>query len=663
MPRGITSSARSDVSLASSIVPYNDANLNDPNSTNIKVVIRVRPLNETETQRKDEKAIHCMEDSQTIRYSGGDGKNKPLTFNRVLAEESTQEQVFETCGVKDLLERALDGYAVTVFAFGQTGSGKTFTITGSETSSTAESQGIIPRSLNYLFDKIVSRPENRYTLRAAYLEIYNEQVQDLLNPSNTSLPVRWTSEKGFYVENLFVVECEVLDDCFAVLEEGLRNRTVAAHALNEHSSRSHSIMTLQIDSEVTDPQDGRVSVRQGKIHFVDLAGSEKVKESKVQGENFSEALNINKSLLTLGQCISALSDPKRKGAHVPFRDSKLTKLLADSLGGRGLSLMIACVSPSSYNINESMKTLRYAENAKRIKNKPIIQMDPREEYILQLKTEIKGLRQENQQLKQRIGGNFDGASDWSLMRGLPALSNAGSALITRNNSIGSNLNSPTATLHLDHNQTKSYLSDVLGENENLKFEMQELLESKRQSDLRYGAALRDNESLAIQLTECSRVIQEMFGSDEVMNTIRQRALLIQASNSPPPPAVLNRMRGAGKPEMSSSVPLAMNSSKAGQVQATSAPPAPTGYSSPSPAANGIPTGLPRRKPHSVVPNKQAALATPSNLRPNMLSLPPNVAASAKTPTIQGVVDVKAQLIQDLQSIDAAIQQHKAVKHG
>lgn len=200
-----------------------------------------------------------------------------------------------------------------------------------------------------------------------------------------------------------MVECEVLDDCMAVLEEGLRNRTVASHALNEHSSRSHSIMTIYVDGDFVDPADGRVTKRNGKIHFVDLAGSEKVKESKATGETFNETLNINKSLLTLGKCISALADGKKRGGHIPYRDSKLTKLLADSLGGHGLALMIACVSPSSYCVAETMKTLRYADRAKRIKNKPIIQMDPREELILQLKKEVKTYKEENKRFREVLG--------------------------------------------------------------------------------------------------------------------------------------------------------------------------------------------------------------------------------------------------------------------
>ncbi|RKO92742.1 P-loop containing nucleoside triphosphate hydrolase protein, partial [Blyttiomyces helicus] len=261
-------------------------------------------------------------------------------------------------------------FATTVFAFGQTGSGKTYTITGPEGGETrGETMGLVPRALRFLFDRIGKETRSVFTTRAAYLEIYNEQVLDLLNPNSSALPVRWSTTKGFYVENLFIVECDVLDDCLAVLEEGLRNRTMGSHQLNEHSSRSHSIMTVFVDSERVDAEDGRVVRRHGRISFVDLAGAEKVKESRATGETLTETLSINKSLLTLGNCISCLADARKRTGHIPYRDSKLTKLLSDSLGGHGLAIMIACISPSAHNAHETLKTLRYAQRAKRIKNR------------------------------------------------------------------------------------------------------------------------------------------------------------------------------------------------------------------------------------------------------------------------------------------------------
>ncbi|ORZ40772.1 P-loop containing nucleoside triphosphate hydrolase protein, partial [Catenaria anguillulae PL171] len=338
-----------------------------------------------------------------------------MTFDRVYPETSQQPSVFDDSGVIDLVNRAVAGYSATVFAFGQTGSGKTFTMTGPPGPLKPETQGVIPRALRHLFEVISASPHIKYTVRAAYLEIYNESVQDLLNPTAAALPVRWRRDRGFYVENLFVVECDVLDDCLAVLEEGLRNRTTGAHALNERSSRSHSILTVYIESEeeptgmngAATPNgevDTRIIQKFGKISFVDLAGSERVKESKTTGDALTETGNINRSLLVLGTCISALSDPKRKTGHIPYRDSKLTKLLMDSLGGNGLALMIACISPATQVLTETIQTLRYASRAKRIRNRPSVQLDPREELIVKLKKEVKILREENGQLRAAMQG-------------------------------------------------------------------------------------------------------------------------------------------------------------------------------------------------------------------------------------------------------------------
>ncbi|KAK0054118.1 kinesin-like protein KIF12, partial [Biomphalaria pfeifferi] len=186
---------------------------------------------------------------------------------------------------------------------------------------------------------------------------------------------------------------------------GLRNRQTGSHGLNEFSSRSHSVLTVTVDSETQpEPDDENLYVtKRGKLSFVDLAGSEKVRDSNMNaGPGMTESNSINKSLLVLGNCISHLCDPKKRQGHIPYRDSKLTKLLADSLGGNGISLMIACITPASSNVTETMNTLRYASRAKKIKTKPTIKMDPREKLIVSLKKEIKILRQENHYLRQQL---------------------------------------------------------------------------------------------------------------------------------------------------------------------------------------------------------------------------------------------------------------------
>ncbi|VDI56426.1 Hypothetical predicted protein [Mytilus galloprovincialis] len=382
-------------------------NSGDDLDDHINVVLRVRPANGQERDRKD----------QLVTKFHGEGRvevdhvsvNRSFVYNVVFEPEALQEDVFDHSGVKKLIDMSINGYACTAFAFGQTGSGKTHTMTGPpqqfEGGNHPESdmQGVIQRSFRYLVQQLGQVTGNK-TIKASYLEIYNEQVIDLLNTNHRRyLNVRWSKNKGFYVENLFIVECETVDDLMAVLEEGMRNRQTGSHGLNEFSSRSHSMLTLTVDTEQVDPDDENLYLtKRGKLTFVDLAGSEKVKDSGSSAEMLIESNNINRSLLVLGNCISSLGDPKKRQGHIPYRDSKLTKLLADSLGGNGVTLMIACVTPSAYHVHETTNTLRYASRAKRIKSKPVIKMDPREKLILSLKREIKILRNENHYLREQL---------------------------------------------------------------------------------------------------------------------------------------------------------------------------------------------------------------------------------------------------------------------
>ncbi|XP_043219045.1 kinesin-like protein KIF12 isoform X8 [Amphibalanus amphitrite] len=382
---------------------------------NINVVVRVRPLNEKEQNRGEDSIITFPGQGQMLLEPQAENiKAKQFRFNILFEPEATQEDVLSHSGAKRMVEMAVEGYPCTIFCYGQTGSGKTHTLTGpphlfrKAPDMYSEDHGLVFRSFVYLFQVINEQKDKDFLLKASYLEIYNEKVIDLLNPVQPepgkpprSLMVRWNKKKrAFFVENLFTVECEELDDLLAVLEEGLRNRAVASHNMNEFSSRSHTILTVYITSEQKAAEDSDVYISKlGKLNFVDLAGSEMTKKTNSEGKTLEEANNINKSLMVLGTCISNLSDPKKKTGHIPYRDSKLTKLLADSLAGSGVTLMIACASPARSNISESLNTLRYASRAKRIKTKPIVVMDPRESLIISLKREVHILQQENDQLK------------------------------------------------------------------------------------------------------------------------------------------------------------------------------------------------------------------------------------------------------------------------
>ncbi|XP_014474061.1 PREDICTED: kinesin-like protein KIF12 [Dinoponera quadriceps] len=376
---------------------------------NINVVVRVRPLNNKEIKAGDEMVVQFPGDGQIYCdavTSSGDKKPKLFSYNVVFEPGATQEDILQYSGIKNLIEMAVEGFSCTAFCYGQTGSGKTHTLTGpprlfEKMNPYSENHGLVFRSFVYLF-KVLQEQENcNFVLKASFLEIYNEKVIDLLNPGTSRKPlaVRWSKKtRGFFVENLFTVECEELDDLLAVLEEGMRNRSIGTHNMNEYSSRSHSILTVNITSEQA-MENGVFISKQGKINFVDLAGSEMTKKTHSEGKTLEEANNINKSLMVLGYCIASLSDGKRKGGHIPYRDSKLTKLLADSLAGNGVTLMIACISPARSNASETLNTLRYAARAKKIFTKPIVVMDPREALILSLKREVGALQTENDHLK------------------------------------------------------------------------------------------------------------------------------------------------------------------------------------------------------------------------------------------------------------------------
>ncbi|XP_032859759.2 kinesin-like protein KIF12 [Tyto alba] len=305
--------------------------------------------------------------------------------------------------MRQLVELAIDGFSCTVFAFGQTGSGKTYTLMGplaqSETQPASPALlGLMQRSFACLLEQSRSRGSD-LALSASYLEIYNEQVRDLLSPGPPcTLPLRWSKTRGFYVENQLSVDFESLDAIANLLLQGSQRRRTSAHALNRHSSRSHALLTIHIRSRAP----SACPSKQGTLCFVDLAGSERVKETGSSGELSVEANNINRSLLALGHCISLLAKPRGKRTHIPYRDSKLTRLLARSLGGSGVTLMVACISPSSRCLSETLSTLHYASRARRVTTRPLVNRVSREKLLQTLKEEIHALQLENLSLRQQL---------------------------------------------------------------------------------------------------------------------------------------------------------------------------------------------------------------------------------------------------------------------
>ncbi|XP_076420464.1 kinesin-like protein KIF12 isoform X2 [Peromyscus maniculatus bairdii] len=384
--------------------------------TPIQVVLRVRPMSTAELRRGEQSALHCS-GTRTLQVSPpGGGPDVAFRFGAVLDGARTQEDVFRACGVKRLGELALRGFSCTVFTFGQTGSGKTYTLTGPPPQGEGVSVppslvGIMQRTFAWLLDR-VQHLGVPVTLRASYLEIYNEQVRDLLSRgSPRPLPVRWNKARGFYVEQLRMVEFASLEALMELLQMGLSRRRSSSHTLNQASSRSHALFTLYVSRptpQQVPPVDAGESPVGGKLCFVDLAGSEKVATTGSRGQLMLEANSINRSLLALGHCISLLLDPQRRQSHIPFRDSKLTKLLADSLGGRGVTLMVACVSPSAQCLPETLSTLRYASRAQRVTTRPqgpkspgVKPPQPAEAELLQLKEENRHLRSQLDQIQTK----------------------------------------------------------------------------------------------------------------------------------------------------------------------------------------------------------------------------------------------------------------------
>ncbi|XP_029385633.1 kinesin heavy chain-like isoform X2 [Echeneis naucrates] len=320
----------------------------------VKVMCRFRPLNDAERSRGD-KFTPKFNGEDTVVVSG-----KPYVFDRVLPPHTEQVQVYDTCA-KQIVRDVLGGYNGTIFAYGQTSSGKTHTMEGNLHDS--HLMGIIPRIARDIFDHIYSMDENlEFHIKVSYFEIYLDKIRDLLDVSKTNLAVHEDKNRVPFVKGCTERFVSSPDEVMDVIDEGKANRHVAVTNMNEHSSRSHSIFLISIKQENVETE----TKLSGKLYLVDLAGSEKVSKTGAEGAVLDEAKNINKSLSALGNVISALSEGTK--THVPYRDSKMTRILQDSLGGNCRTTIIICCSPSIYNEAETKSTLMFGQRAKTIKN-------------------------------------------------------------------------------------------------------------------------------------------------------------------------------------------------------------------------------------------------------------------------------------------------------
>ena len=380
-------------------------------SSNVKVFCRIRPENEKEhssglglcLEPTSENSLKITIDNLSIntglKENYNEKSSQDFTFDKVFPSDTTQSTIFEKVA-KPLITAAFEGINGTLFCYGQTSSGKTYTMEGIPTDDIL--MGIIPRMMQLIFDKISSGSQDiEFSVKCQYYQIYNEKIQDLLDTRKTDLAIREDKNKGIWVEDCTEEYVESEQEMFNFFQNGAANRAVASTKMNALSSRSHSLFAVIIYQRniITE------SSKTGKIYFVDLAGSEKMAKAGIEGNaQLKEAQNINKSIMTLGMVINALT----KGAkHVPYRDSKLTRVLQESLGGNSLTNLIINCSPSMINQTESLSTLRFGQRAKLIKNKVVANT---QQSVKELMMKLKQAEEKIKALEEIIGAGNGGAT-------------------------------------------------------------------------------------------------------------------------------------------------------------------------------------------------------------------------------------------------------------
>ncbi|ODQ65657.1 kinesin-domain-containing protein, partial [Nadsonia fulvescens var. elongata DSM 6958] len=377
--------------MASKIPVKHDTDIDSfssSNGPNVKVIARFRPLDKAESSFRGRPAsIQFLPDNSTLFFSSTElkpdvaslsklrtypptssapGKTKAIfTFDRVFTPESTQQELFDYA-LKDTVDDLFNGYNGCVLAYGQTGSGKTYTMMGP---ASPEISHATNSNVETIFKIIDNSPKDiQYKVQISYMEIYQEKVRDFVSPpaSTYNLPIHESSTKGVYVKDLTEMEASSLEDVLSIMETGARLRSTGSTLMNLQSSRSHAIFSLKLSqrSLITQAQ------KAGQLFLVDLAGSENIKKTGASGQALQESKLINKSLSALGNIINSLTDPN--SSHVPYRDSKLTRVLQEAIGGNSRTSLIITCSPSSLDEVETLTTLRFGSRAKKIRNKAII---------------------------------------------------------------------------------------------------------------------------------------------------------------------------------------------------------------------------------------------------------------------------------------------------
>ncbi|XP_070709708.1 kinesin-like protein KIF21A isoform X2 [Pempheris klunzingeri] len=430
-----------------------------PDESSVRVALRIRPQLAREKIEGCHICTYVMPGEPQVVL----GKDKAFTYDCVFDMDSQQEAIYTQCTEK-LIEGCFEGYNATIFAYGQTGSGKTYTMgTGFDVNIGEDELGIIPRAVNHLFRGIEERkqaateqgkPVPEFKINAQFLELYNEEVLDLFDTvrdievrkQKSNIKIHEDANGGIYTVGVTTRTVTSAAEMMQCLKLGALSRTTASTQMNVQSSRSHAIFTIHLcqvrvcspdnEADVTDnrlaneTEINEFETLTAKFHFVDLAGSERLKRTGATGDRAKEGISINCGLLALGNVISALGDRSKRSTHVPYRDSKLTRLLQDSLGGNSQTMMIACISPSDRDFMETLNTLKYANRARNIKNKVVVNQDRASQQISALRTEIARLQMELMEYKtgKRMVGE-DG------MEGINDLVHENSMLQTENNNL------------------------------------------------------------------------------------------------------------------------------------------------------------------------------------------------------------------------------------
>ncbi|KAH7307152.1 hypothetical protein KP509_22G048200 [Ceratopteris richardii] len=476
----------------------------------VKVVVRVRPCNQKE-EAEDATQIAEKISDETINLI-----DQTFTFDHVAGQDASQKAMFEMVG-KPLVENCLEGFNSSIFAYGQTGSGKTYTMWGAIQDLMAqppsEGRGLTPRVFEFLFERIKEEENKnadkqlRYQCRCSFFEIYNEQITDLLEPLQKSLQVREDTKTGVYVENLTEEFVSCPSEVFHLMTKGLGNRKIASTGMNIESSRSHTLFTCIIESRCKSMSDGISSVRTSRMNLVDLAGSERQKLTGAGGDRLREAGNINRSLSQLGNVINILAEVSQSGKprHIPYRDSRLTFLLQESLGGNAKLAIICAISPASSCKNETLSTLRFAQRAKAIQNKAIVNEETEDDVKI-LREQIRQLKDELMRMKSNetmSGGAGCYSTSWNARRSY--------------NLLRMSLSRPLTLPHTDTDSDEEMEIDedaVEGSNDLsfLSTQAQSLVRALEIKEIKNGSCVSDTETLS---NLCDGVAQALSASDSI----------------------------------------------------------------------------------------------------------------------------------------------------